>query len=52
MNGGDNYDVSSYLQPIGLSIFSLERLKGTRLYIREVDIVDGTPVLDIKPYVP
>jgi tRNA (adenine37-N6)-methyltransferase len=38
--------------PIGLSIVRLERVEGTRLSIREVDIVDGTPLLDIKPYVP
>ena len=38
--------------PIGISIVRLERVEGTRLYIREVDIVDGTPLLDIKPYVP
>jgi tRNA-Thr(GGU) m(6)t(6)A37 methyltransferase TsaA len=38
--------------PIGLSIVRLERVEGTRLHIRDVDIVDGTPVLDIKPYVP
>jgi tRNA-Thr(GGU) m(6)t(6)A37 methyltransferase TsaA len=38
--------------PIGLSIVRLERLEGARLHIREVDIVDGTPLLDIKPYVP
>ena len=29
--------------PIGLSTVRLERVEGTRLYIREVDIVDGTP---------
>lgn len=38
--------------PIGLSIVRLERVEGARLHIRDVDIVDGTPVLDIKPYVP
>jgi len=38
--------------PIGLSIVRLERLDGLKLHILEVDIVDGTPVLDIKPYVP
>jgi tRNA-Thr(GGU) m(6)t(6)A37 methyltransferase TsaA len=38
--------------PIGLSIVRLERVEGLRLHIRDVDIVDGTPVLDIKPYVP
>jgi tRNA (adenine37-N6)-methyltransferase len=31
---------------------SWERLDGTRPCIREVDIVDGTPLLGIKPYVP
>ena len=38
--------------PIGFSVVRLERVAGTRLYIREVDIVDGTPLLDIKPYIP
>lgn len=38
--------------PIGISTVRLERVEGTRLHIREVDIVDGTPLLDIKPYVP
>jgi tRNA-Thr(GGU) m(6)t(6)A37 methyltransferase TsaA len=38
--------------PIGLSIVRLERVEERRVYIREVDIVDGTPLLDIKPYVP
>ena len=30
----------------------LERIDGLTLHIRDVDLVDGTPVLDIKPYVP
>jgi len=30
----------------------LVRVEGEKLYIRDVDIVDGTPLLDIKPYVP
>ncbi len=38
--------------PIGISTVRLERVEGARLYIREVDIVDGTPLLDLKPYVP
>jgi tRNA-Thr(GGU) m(6)t(6)A37 methyltransferase TsaA len=38
--------------PIGISVVRLERVEGTRLYISNVDIVDGTPLLDIKPYVP
>jgi tRNA-Thr(GGU) m(6)t(6)A37 methyltransferase TsaA len=38
--------------PIGLSIVRLEAVEGNVLQIRDVDIVDETPVLDIKPYVP
>lgn len=38
--------------PIGLSIVRLNRIEGSKLHIQDVDIVDGTPVLDIKPYVP
>jgi len=37
---------------IGLSIVRLVDIEKNRLYIRNVDIVDGTPLLDIKPYVP
>ena len=38
--------------PIGLSIVSLLHIDGLRLHVQEVDIVDGTPLLDIKPWVP
>ncbi len=38
--------------PIGLSVVKLERVVGNRLEISEVDIIDGTPLLDIKPFVP
>lgn len=38
--------------PIGLSIVRLEEIKDNYLYIKEVDILDKTPLLDIKPYVP
>lgn len=37
---------------IGLSIVKLESVEGSRLAISGVDILDGTPLLDIKPYVP
>jgi tRNA-Thr(GGU) m(6)t(6)A37 methyltransferase TsaA len=37
--------------PIGLSIVRLERIEGAVLYIRNVDLLDATPLLDIKPYV-
>ena len=38
--------------PIGLSAVCLDRIEGTTLYVRGLDLIDGTPVLDIKPYVP
>ena len=37
---------------IGLSIVRLTGVKGNVLQIEDVDIVDGTPLLDIKPCVP
>lgn len=38
--------------PIGISVVRLSKAEGCTLYIEDVDIVDGTPLLDIKPYVP
>ena len=38
--------------PIGLSIVQLLRREENVLHVANVDIVDGTPLLDIKPYVP
>jgi tRNA-Thr(GGU) m(6)t(6)A37 methyltransferase TsaA len=38
--------------PIGVSVVRLARVKGNTLHVRDIDIVDGTPLLDIKPYVP
>jgi len=37
---------------IGLSAVQLVRVEGRTLHLRGVDLLDGTPVLDIKPYVP
>jgi tRNA-Thr(GGU) m(6)t(6)A37 methyltransferase TsaA len=37
---------------IGLSTVRLLNVRGSTLEIEDVDIVDGTPLLDIKPYVP
>lgn len=37
---------------IGISVVKLEKVDGAVLYISNVDIVDGTPLLDIKPYIP
>ena len=38
--------------PIGLSVVRLLGIDGGTLRIQDVDILDGTPLLDIKPYVP
>ena len=38
--------------PIGLSCVRLRSIAGNILTIADVDILDGTPLLDIKPYVP
>jgi len=38
--------------PIGLSIVSLVQIRGCSIDVENVDILDGTPLLDIKPYVP
>jgi tRNA-Thr(GGU) m(6)t(6)A37 methyltransferase TsaA len=35
--------------PIGLTVVELLRREGTRLHVRGVDMLDGTPILDIKP---
>jgi len=37
---------------IGLSAVELVGIEGRTLHLRGVDLLDGTPVLDIKPYVP
>ena len=38
--------------PIGISIVELISIENFRLNIRDIDVVDNTPLLDIKPYVP
>lgn len=38
--------------PIGLSTVQLDRVEEGRLYVQNIDILDGTPLLDIKPYIP
>lgn len=37
--------------PIGLSIVILDRIEDNVLHIQNTDVLDGTPLLDIKPYV-
>jgi tRNA-Thr(GGU) m(6)t(6)A37 methyltransferase TsaA len=36
--------------PIGLTVVELRRRDGHRLHVRGVDMLDGTPILDLKPY--
>lgn len=38
--------------PIGMSVLGLERVEGLTLHVRDLDILDDTPVLDLKPYLP
>jgi tRNA-Thr(GGU) m(6)t(6)A37 methyltransferase TsaA len=37
--------------PIGMSVVRLDRVDGLILHIRDADMLEGTPVLDLKPYV-
>ncbi len=37
--------------PIGISVVRLVKIENNILYIEDVDMIDGTPLLDIKPYV-
>lgn len=37
---------------IGISVVRLLTVEENRLYVADVDMLDGTPLLDIKPYVP
>jgi len=37
---------------IGLSVVRLLGIEGNRIEVQDLDILDGTPLLDIKPYVP
>lgn len=38
--------------PIGMSAVRLIRVEGLDVFVRDLDMIEGTPVLDIKPYVP
>ena len=40
------------VNPIGMSCVELAGISGRRLLVRHIDMLDGTPVLDIKPYIP
>ena len=36
---------------IGFSVVKIKRIQENKVYFSEVDMIDGTPLLDIKPYV-
>lgn len=38
--------------PLGLSCVELVRIEGCSLFVRGIDLLDGTPILDVKPYLP
>lgn len=38
--------------PIGVSVVRLSGIEGNKVYVKDVDMLDGTPLLDIKPYIP
>ena len=38
--------------PIGLSLIKLDHISGNKIYIEQLDILDKTPLLDLKPYIP
>ncbi len=46
------YATRSPLRPnhIGISIVRLEKIQGNLLHVLDIDVLDGTPLLDIKPY--
>jgi tRNA (adenine37-N6)-methyltransferase len=39
------------INPIGLSLVRLGQIDGTSIHFSGVDVIDGTPVVDLKPYV-
>ena len=38
--------------PVGLSLAKIERVVGSTLHVSGIDLIDGTPILDMKPYIP
>ena len=39
------------INPIGLTIVKIKKIEGNRIFTSGLDILDGTPLLDIKPYI-
>ena len=38
--------------PLGLTLVKITRIRDLKVYVDEIDAFDGTPILDIKPYLP
>lgn len=38
--------------PLGISVVKLLKIEGNQLFVDNLDVLDGTPLLDIKPYIP
>lgn len=38
--------------PLGISVLELEKIDGNTLYLLNVDMLNGSPLIDIKPYMP
>jgi len=38
--------------PIGISIVKVKKIRGNKIEVTSLDVLDGTPLLDIKPYIP
>jgi len=47
------FSTRSPLRPnhIGMSVVQLEKIEGNKIIVEDIDILDGTPLLDIKPYI-
>ncbi|MEM2153511.1 MAG: tRNA (N6-threonylcarbamoyladenosine(37)-N6)-methyltransferase TrmO [Nitrososphaeria archaeon] len=45
-------DSPSRPNPIGISIVEVLKVDGRFIHVRGIDVFDGTPVIDIKPYTP
>ena len=37
--------------PIGISVVRITKIENNIIFVKDIDILDGTPLLDIKPYV-
>ena len=38
--------------PIGISVVKLVKISGLKIHVQGTDLLDGTPIYDIKPYIP